>query len=199
MFRVAILMGIVCGLLIGQQSARGQAPNLRSSPAVDIDQLKKENELLKKENELLKKEIELLKKEAAGKSGDRKTTGKNDDAILKTTVSGVDYEVISAKMNGRTWELTLGATSTDGDQKVWFRTFRVETEDGKPFASPENTVMNKPVALPEGKKVQIKVTMNRLPANVKKFARVELSTINQFGAVTGKPITVEFDNVPIER
>jgi hypothetical protein len=194
MLRFAMLGTVVCCFLVGQQPAHGQESKR------EIELLKKENELLKRENELLKKEIELLKRETAGKGGDKKGAAKNDD--LKTTVNGVDYEVTSSKRVGRAWLLTVSATSSGRvkldtplgkfvvDKKVFFKDFRGITPEGATFL--QRQVMVNAVPLPTGVKIQLKLRMNNLPANVTKLARVELWETNA-------PEPVVFVNVPVER
>ncbi len=155
MTRLVLVAAVTITFLLSPQALRAADDKETQRLKAQIEILQAKLELLKKENELLKKEIDLLKKGA----GDKPDPAKKDE-VLKTTVNGVDYEVISSRMNGRAWELTVGATSKEGEKKVFFEKFRAVTDDGKVIEIPKG-IMPEPMVLPEGQTVQTNGCLRR--------------------------------------
>ena len=96
--------------------------------------------------------------------------------MANITIDGVAYEVLSSKMEGNNWELTLLAFTEEVNKIVQFRKTRSITEDGKTYE--KDYLMRTATKLPDGQKIQIKLDMGPLPASVSKIARVELDDIS---------------------
>jgi len=114
-----------------------------------------------------------------------------DEANPKTSQNGVDFEVISSKMSGNNWEVTLSAFTEEGNKRVRFTKSRALTEDGKTY---ENQFLKmKGLNLPLGQRIQIKLDLGPLPASVNKLATVELQDFFAKGKAT------VFKNVRVDR
>jgi hypothetical protein len=189
MTRLVFVAAVSFAFLLSPQLLRTADDKETQKMKDQIEILEAKLELLKKENELLKKEIELLKKGGAGEKPDPDKKGE----VLKTTVNGVEYEIISSKMNGKAWELTVGATSKEGEKKVQFEKFRAFTDDGK-VIDIRGGLMKEPLTLPEGTLVQTTYTLNGPLANSKKATSIELHQNEK-----AKSDAVVFKNVPLAR
>lgn len=132
--------------------------------------------------------------QGAGGGGSPWAAGKVP-ANLRTTVGFVDYEVAGSRMDGRVWEFTVKATSRKGRQGFYFRDLEVRTDEGKTYEAPSGSLMPSFQRPAEGEPVLIKMTMSKLPAGVKKLARVKLD-----GPGGGQPPveSVIFVDVPVE-
>jgi cell division protein FtsB len=189
MTRLVLVAAVSIAFLLSPRALRAQDDKEAQRLKERIELLEAKLELLKKENELLKKEIELLKKGGAGEKPD---PAKKDE-VLKTTADGVDYEILSSKMNGKAWELTIAATSKEGEKKVLFEKFRAFTDDGK-VIDIRSGLMKEPLTLPEGATVQTTITLNGPLANSKKVTQIELHQNDK-----AKKDSVVFKNVPLAR
>jgi len=156
-----------------------------------LDFLKKETEFLKRDNDLLRREFELFKKE----SGKSAAMGKDDTkkGLPRTTVDGVAFQVLSSKVNGANWELSLAVLSENADKVTRVEAMRALTEEGQEFG--RKLPLNKQVNLPLGQKVQMKLNLGPLPKTISALSTVELHCVGKGGV----SYVVVFKDLPIER
>ncbi len=110
----------------------------------------------------------------------------------KSFFDNTEYEVTSATANGREWEMVVTAKSLEGDKQIRFGKARAITESGRTLEIPQ-PMRGNAVRLPEGVKIQIKLSMGSLPKGLTEFSRIECYPFGfAFGA---RPEVLVFEDV----
>jgi hypothetical protein len=133
------------------------------------------------------------KTESPKKDGDKKEAKK----LPKVSAGGLDFTIISSKINGQNWELLLEVVSPEKNGDVQILAGKGYTEEGKTYSAEfrplsKNRIQAK---LPLEQKVQVKVNMGPLPEKVTKLTTVELTC----SSVRKPNYTVTFKDVAVER